>query len=132
MARANGYRFLEQDPIVDLCRYMIDMTNFKPSQIVAEANHGIVEQTVRNIIFGKTRRPTHNTIRCIIEGCGGQEVVLLPDGKRLRVNYEATTRRDCLKMANGHGWRGVEPIHPRHQPKKGRRKSKKHPAPAAA
>lgn len=110
--KVTGYRFLEQDPIVDLCRTVIDMSGFRLRQIHDEANHSIAESTIRNLAYGTTRRPTHNTVRTVIEACGGKEVFILPDGHRLAANYEATSRKDLVRMANGHGWRAVEPIHP--------------------
>lgn len=108
--KVTGYRFLEQDPIVDLCRTVMEMSGFRVRQILDEANNSISDTTVRNLAYGKTRRPTHNTVRTVIEACGGKEVFILPDGHRLAADYAATSRKDAIRMANGQGWRTVEPI----------------------
>lgn len=116
-SNATGYRFLDQDPVVDLCRFAMDRAGFRFSQIIQEANHSIAEGTVRNIAYGKTRRPMHNTVRTIIEACGGREVFVFPgpDGHDMQLagNYDAKSAKDAIRMRNGHGWRSVEPIHPK-------------------
>lgn len=116
--KITGYRFLDRDPIVDLCMYAIDQSGFRISQIAGEANHGVAESTIRNVAYGKTRRPTHNTVRTIIEACGGQEVFIFPGATkghdvRARVDYDAKARKEAIQLANGRGWHGIDPIHPR-------------------
>ncbi len=118
MAKVTGYRFLDRDPIVDLCLYAMDKSGFRITEIAEEANYSVAPSTIRNLAYGKTRRPTHNTVRCIIEGCGGQEVFVFPEGHRFRVDYESKSLNDALKAANGKGWHGIEPIHPQMMRKK--------------
>lgn len=114
--KLTGYRFLTKDPICDLIRTALASSGLKTSQIATDAE--VAPGTIANIDFGKTRRPQHNTTRCIMEACGYQEVWVTPDNHRLKVDYSATSRSGRIKAANGKGWHTIRSILPRRPRKK--------------
>lgn len=133
--KVTGYRFFDHDPIVDAARTMMDAAGFSFSQMADDANGGVVESTIRNLAYGNTRFPRFNTIRVITEICRGRLVIEMNDGHRLRVDYDDDGNRAKLMMANGSGWRAIDPVKPKEmrdhvrQRREDRRK-KKTPAPS--
>lgn len=86
-----GYRFLAQDPALDLFREAKRRSG-KSFEEISEAS-GVTSGTLRKWEYGDVRKPQHITLRFAMEACGFEEVFVNAAGERLSANYEKPRRK---------------------------------------
>jgi hypothetical protein len=78
---AQGYRFIERDPVIEELLFCMDNSDLSDTQIAAYAMTSF--QTVRNIRV-KTKRPQNWTVDRIMKACGFKRVLMTSRGEVVR------------------------------------------------
>ena len=84
----SDYRHIDKDPIIDLIR--TEFQNLNGGKIPAEfiervaVESGVSVGTIRNWLFGDTRRPQHLTVRFVLDAIGCKLQVVRKDGTIVR------------------------------------------------
>lgn len=64
MKKANDYRRIDKDPVIDLIRTGVETSGRRMADITARA--GIHYNTLHNWLYGRTRRPQNITIELVL------------------------------------------------------------------
>lgn len=86
MLLKNDYRFVDKDPVIDVIRTEMQRYGSLNHEQLARVSYesGVSESTIRNWLFGDTRRPWSLSTRFVLEALGVKIQYVREDGTSIR------------------------------------------------
>lgn len=125
----NDYRFVDKDPVIDVIRTELQRYgNLSHDQLLRVSyESGVSVSTIRNWLFGDTRRPWSLSTRFVLEALGVRISYVRDDGTTIRqpamqmipqAEQEKILKAERLRKANGTRAHDDDPERPRTTKKK--------------